>query len=87
VNPAVPVARNCRQNAVGILHHHHCLVLEGGFDKEGRFILVPLSGLEQMTEVFRRRLIWLLVEKKLLAEDFAQNLLSARLLSCENIRV
>ena len=29
-----------------------------------------------MTEVFRRRLIWLLVEKKLLAEDFGQNLLS-----------
>jgi len=29
-----------------------------------------------MTEVFRRRLIWLLVEKELLAEDFAQNLLS-----------
>jgi hypothetical protein len=56
--------------------HHHCLVLEGGFDEEGRFIHVPLSGLKQMTEVFRRRLIWLLVEKKLLAEDFAQNLLS-----------
>jgi len=29
-----------------------------------------------MTEVFRRRLIWLLVEKELLAEDFARNLLS-----------
>ena len=29
-----------------------------------------------MTEVFRRRLICLLVEKELLAEDFARNLLS-----------
>lgn len=29
-----------------------------------------------MTEVFRRRLIWLLVEKDLLSEDFARNLLS-----------
>ena len=56
--------------------HHHCLVLEGGFDEEGRFIPVPLSGLDQMTEVFRRRLIWLLVEKDILAEQFAQNLLS-----------
>jgi hypothetical protein len=55
-------------------------VLEGGFDEAGRFIHVPLSGLKQMTEVFRRRLIWLLVEKNLLAEDFAQYLLSARLL-------
>jgi hypothetical protein len=56
--------------------HHHCLVLEGGFDEAGRFIHVPLSGLDQMTEVFRRRLIWLLVEKDLLAEEFARNLLT-----------
>ncbi|TVQ40382.1 MAG: IS91 family transposase [Spirochaetaceae bacterium] len=58
--------------------HHHCLVLEGGFDEAGTFIPVPLSGLDQMTEVFRRRLIWLLVQKKLLSEDFARNLLSWR---------
>jgi hypothetical protein len=56
--------------------HFHSLVVEGGFDETGRFIHVPLSDLGQMTEVFRRRLIWLLVEKKLLAEEFAQNLLS-----------
>jgi hypothetical protein len=56
--------------------HHHCLVLEGGFDEAGRFIHIPLSGLKEMTEVFRRRLIWLLVEKDLLAEEFARNLLS-----------
>lgn len=37
--------------------HRHCLVLEGGFGEDGRFISVPLSGLNQMTEVFRRRLI------------------------------
>ena len=48
----------------------------GDFDEERRFIHVPLSGLDQMTEVFRRRLIWLLVEKDLLAEEFARNLLS-----------
>jgi hypothetical protein len=51
-------------------------VLEGGFDEAGRFIHVPLCGLDQMTEVFRRRLIWLLVEKELLAEEFVRNLLS-----------
>jgi hypothetical protein len=58
--------------------HFHSLVVEGGFDQAGRFIHVPLSGLDQMTEVFRRRLIWLLVEKDLLAEEFARNLLSWR---------
>ncbi len=31
-----------------------------------------------MTEVFRRRVIWLLVEKELLSEEFARNLLSWR---------
>ena len=56
----------------------HCLVLVGGFDEDGTFIPVPLSGLEQMTEIFRRRLIRLLVEKELLAEEFARNLLSRR---------
>lgn len=58
--------------------HHHCLVLEGGFDEAGTFIPVPLSGLDQMTEVFRRRLIRLLAQKKLLSEEFARNLLSWR---------
>ena len=54
----------------------HSLVVEGGFDEDGRSISVPLSGSNEMTVVFRRRLIWFLVEKGLLAEDFAQNLLS-----------
>ena len=31
-----------------------------------------------MSEVFRRRVIWLLVEKHLLSAEFAQNLLSWR---------
>ena len=57
-------------------------MLEGGYDEEGRFVHVPLSGLGQMTEAFRRRLIWLLVEKELLAEEFARNLLTWR-----NLRV
>jgi hypothetical protein len=37
------------------------------FDEQRRFIHVPVSGLGQMTEVFGRRLIWLLVEKDLLS--------------------
>lgn len=56
--------------------HFHWLVLEGGFDEEGVFVSIPLSGLQQMTEVFRRRVIWLLVRKELLSGEFARNLLS-----------
>jgi hypothetical protein len=50
-----------QQTFGGRLHwnpNYHCPVLEGGFDEHGTFIPVPLSGLDQMTEVFRRRLIW-----------------------------
>ena len=55
--------------------HFHATVLEGGFDDEGTFFYIPFSGLDAMVEVFRRRVIWLLVEKELLAEEFAIKLL------------
>ena len=56
--------------------HFHAIVLEGGFDEEGTFFYIPFSGLQSMVEVFRRRVIKLLVERELLNEDFARNLLS-----------
>ncbi|POQ99803.1 hypothetical protein AU468_10005 [Alkalispirochaeta sphaeroplastigenens] len=56
--------------------HFHTIVLEGGFDDEGTFFCIPFSGLQSMVEVFRRRVIKLLVERELLNEDFARNLLS-----------
>jgi hypothetical protein len=56
--------------------HFHAMVLEGGFDEEGTFFYIPFFGLQSMVEVFRRRVIKLLVERKLLNEDFARNLLS-----------
>ena len=37
--------------------HFHSLVVEGGFDQAGRFIHVPLSGLDQMTCISRARLM------------------------------
>jgi len=52
------------------------IVLEGGFDEEGTFFYIPFSGLQSMTELFRRRVIKLLVQRKLLNDDFARNLLS-----------
>jgi hypothetical protein len=56
--------------------HFHAIVLEGGFDDEGTFFFIPFSGLQSMVEVFRRRVITLLVQRKLLNENFARNLLS-----------
>jgi hypothetical protein len=55
--------------------HFDAIVLEGGFDDDGTFFYIPFSGLDAMVEVFRRRVVWLLVEKELLDEDFAIKLL------------
>jgi hypothetical protein len=54
------------------------LVVAGGFDEDGRSIPIPLSGLNEMTEVFRQRLTWFVLEHGLHAKDRAQNLLSWR---------
>ncbi|MDA3947963.1 MAG: transposase, partial [Spirochaeta sp.] len=56
--------------------HFHAIVLEGGFDDEGTFFFIPFSGLQSMVEVFRHRVIKLLVQRELLNDDFARNLLS-----------
>jgi hypothetical protein len=58
--------------------HFHAIVLEDGFDGEGTFFYILFTGLDSMAEVFRRRVIKLLVERELLNENFAQNLLSWR---------
>jgi len=58
--------------------HFHGIVLEGGFDGQGRFIHVPLGDLSQMSEYFRRMIIDFFLQKKLITEKLAQNLLSWR---------
>ena len=58
--------------------HFHAIVLEGGFDNEGTFFYIPFTSLDSMAEVFRRQVIKLLVERKLLNIEFARNLLSWR---------
>jgi len=50
--------------------------LEGGFDDDGTFLFIPFSGLQSMVEVFRRRVIKLLVGQEVPIEAFARNLLS-----------
>ena len=62
--------------ATGKLHHWHALILEGGFDEEGRFVYLPVSDTTKMRELFRRLVIKLFVEKELMNESFSQNLLS-----------
>jgi len=56
--------------------HFHCLVLEGGFSEQGNFVYLPISSIKQMTELFRRLVIKYFVDKKLINDDFAHNLLS-----------
>jgi len=69
------VARQTYGDMLRFNPDYHAIVLEGGFDNEGAFFYIPFSGLDAMVEVFRRRVVWLLVEKELLDEDFAIKLL------------
>ena len=55
-------------------------------DDVGAFFYIPFSGLQSMVEVLRRRVVKLLMDQELLNEDFARNLLSARLWSCKHLR-
>ena len=50
--------------------------MEGGFDKEGTFVYLPISDTSKMTELFRRLVIKYYQENKLINERFALNLVS-----------
>jgi hypothetical protein len=50
--------------------------LEGGFDEDGTFFFIPISNLTSMTDVFRRRVLALLVDRKALNDLFARYLMS-----------
>ncbi|MBA7668082.1 hypothetical protein ES703_76186 [subsurface metagenome] len=55
--------------------HFHGLVLEGGFDAESNFVFIPIHNVDKMTECFRRRVIRFFLDRELITESFAQNLL------------
>ena len=55
--------------------HWHCIILEGGIDEEGYFDNIPIKDTSQLTEVFRRRVMKLFVERGLLQKSFALKLL------------
>ncbi len=54
----------------------HAIILEGGIDNDGRFQSIPIKDTKNLTELFRRRVIRYFMEKKLLNEKFARNMLS-----------
>jgi hypothetical protein len=56
--------------------HFHTIILEGGIDNDGSFHSIPIKNTSNLTELFRRRVISYFVNKKLLNEKFARNLLS-----------
>jgi hypothetical protein len=56
--------------------HVHGIVLEGGFDEQGRFFHIPFANLQHMAEVFRRRVIALFLERKLIDHSRAASMLS-----------
>ncbi len=56
--------------------HFHGIFLEGGFDEDGNFVYIPFSNLPQMTECFRRLVIKLFLENKLIGQYMADNLLT-----------
>ena len=56
--------------------HYHAIIIEGGFNESGTFVSIPFAGLQKMTEYFRRKVVWLFVEKELINEEFARNLFS-----------
>jgi hypothetical protein len=56
--------------------HVHEIVLEGGFDEQGRFCHIPLGNLQNMCQVFRRRVIALFLDRKLIDRSRAASMLS-----------
>lgn len=56
--------------------HYHCIVLEGGIDEAGSFHHIPIKDTSPLTEVFRRRVLKLFVERGLLDPHFARKILA-----------
>ncbi len=56
--------------------HYHCIVLEGGIDEKGSFHHIPIKDTASLTEVFRRRVIKLFVDRGLFDRRFALKILS-----------
>ena len=51
-------------------------MLEGGFDKSGRFVHIPLGDINKMSECFRREVIKFFLNKQLISPRLATRLIS-----------
>jgi len=49
-------------------------VLEGGFDRQGRFVHLPTVDLAKMSACFRQRVIAFFLQRKLLNERLAKSM-------------
>ena len=56
--------------------HWHGLFLEGGFDRHGRFVHLSPIDLAKMSACFRQRVIAFFLERKLLNERLANNMVN-----------
>jgi hypothetical protein len=56
--------------------HWHAIVLEGGFDENGRFVHIPFGNLHRMSEYFRRVIIKFFLEKELINTNLATSLIN-----------
>jgi len=63
------------------LQFYHCIVLEGGLDEAGSFHHIPIKDTASITEVFRRRVIKLFVDKGLLDCPPAERYFALKILS------
>jgi hypothetical protein len=56
----------------------HALILEGGFDPEGRFLRVPVHDTARLTQLLRQRTVGLFLKSGLITDQFAETLLRWR---------
>ena len=64
--------------------HFHCIVLEGGIDEAGSFHHIPIKDTAKLTEVFRRRVIKLFVDRGLLCRYSAACSFALKILSWQH---
>jgi len=55
--------------------HLHAIFLEGGFDREGRFVHVPSLDLTKLSQYFRSRMVAFFLRRSFLNERLARNML------------
>jgi len=56
--------------------HVHAIFLEGGFDREGRFVHVPSLDLAKLSQYFRSSIVSFFLKRKLIHERLARNVLN-----------